>query len=270
MTPLTIENAKLLLKKISNTSQILPNNSISNEYDVDTLYAYEVSFNSVYSKEQREIAFSAQSNQNGMLIYVNKISKQGFSYFDFFDNEDWVIEKSSEIEGAQSVYQSFPSSLANFPSLNRRKHDVLKLRLEKLEDFRILLLWYVGYSYTQDEIQKMLLTDSYRLPSSSFSINSTKVIEDKLLSKDALLFFLKAAFGINDKPLYHKKTIREIIGNQQEKFFYDSDRSTYFKVLSLLTLLSNTKKIWHHLVRNNVKFPSLSNNPVKWTPKTGH
>lgn len=262
MTSLTIENARSQLKKIDNTNQVLPENSIQNKIDVDTLYVYSVSFDSVVSNEHREIAFSAQPNQDGLLIYVNKFSKQGWSYFDFFDNEEWVIEKLLETKESHSKCQSFPSALSKFPSLNCRKQEVLKLRLEKEKDFRILLLWYVGYSYTRDEIRRMFLKDSDLLPSSQFSITSSKVIEDRLLDENSLLLFMNIVFGIKEKELYHRKTIGKIIGNEKEKNFYDSDRSAHFKVLSLFTLLSNVKKIWHQLVINNAKFPSLSNNPV--------
>lgn len=262
MTLLTIENAKSLLKKIEYTRKKYPVNSVSTGFEVDTLYVYDISCDSVLSKERREIAFTAQQDEGGLLIFVNKFSKYGFLFFDFFDNEDWLVENSSTLEDRHSIDNIFPSILAKFPSLNLIDNDVLKLRVKQLEDFRILVLWYVGYSYSQDEICEMLRNNNYHFPASAFDISSSKVIEKGLLKKSALSLYLKTVFGVNEKQEYYREIIQEIIGVQKEEAFFDSEKSNYFKVISLFYWLSRAKKGWHGLILGNMKYPSISNEPA--------
>lgn len=261
MTPITIENAKGLLMKISNTSQMYDKTSTSNRTSSSTLSVYKVAHDSNYSDDIREIAFEAPGENEGMTIFINTMSKYKFSYFDFFDNDSLVVGNFNPQADKSSITLHLPL-LNNTESLNLRNNNILKLRIYWLDQLRALLLWYVGYAYAQDEVRKMLMADKYRFTDSPFDISSSKAIGDKLLDKKFLLLFLKTTFGINEKPEYHRKTIKKIIGDQQEEYFYDSERSNYFKVLSLFSLLSIGKKSWHSLISGNNKNPSSSNNPA--------
>jgi hypothetical protein len=258
---LNINNVESLLKKINDTKKIFPEHSKPIDHVANNLYVYQISVDSVHQNDLRHIAFTSLDDDNGR-IYVNKLSKLKVSYFDFFDSDAWVEEEYSKDSNIQSLNQSALSVITRFSSLNPKNNNILKLRLKTLEDFRILLLWYVGYSYTQDEIRKMLLANNYHFTDSPFDFSSSKAIGDKLLDKRSLSLFLKTTFAINEKPYYHRKTIKKIIGDQQEKYFFDSEKSSYFKVLSLFSLLSKGKKIWHHLISDDTKVPSLSNNPA--------
>ncbi|BBL58914.1 hypothetical protein MKFW12EY_25270 [Methylomonas koyamae] len=210
------------------------------------------------------IAFEKIENEEHLAIYVNNVSRHGIKYLDFFDSESWVLHKHIKKNGKLPPIPDniFPTKLKNFPSLNPRTDEILKIQLSTLEDFRILLLWYAGYSYTQDEIQNILLRNNYNFPDSPFEIHSATPINKKLLKRGGLLKYFKTLFETNDKPDLHRKYIKRIIGENQEAIFYETEASDYFKVLSLFKFLSKANDKWHSLICNNMEFPSLSNNPV--------
>jgi hypothetical protein len=265
MELLTIDSAKSLLNGIDYAKLIFSDNSKSVDTGIDTsrACAYEFSSESFHQDYyNHHIALVPLEDEHGILIYVNKFSVYKFSFLDFFDNEDWVVEKYSKGSNPHYPYQSFYLLLNKAPSLRPIKNDVLKLRLKTFKDFRILLLWYVGHSYNQDDIKKILLSNNYHFPDSPFEIHSTIPINKKLLKRGGLLKYFKTLYQTNDKPTLHRKYIKKIIGEKQEIIFYEMEASDYFKVLSLFKFLSKANDKWHNLICNNMEFPSLSNNPV--------
>ncbi len=262
---LTIDSAKALLNGIDYAKLIFSDNSKSVNTGIDTSCACAYEFSSkLFLREyyNHHIALVPLEDENGILIYVNNFSAYKISYLDFFDNEDWVVEKYQKGSNPPYPYQSFYLLLNKAPSLRPIRNDVLKLRLKSVEDFRILLLWYVGHSYNQDEIENILLSYWYYLPDSPFEIHRSSIIKKKLLKRSGLLNYFKALYGTKNSPFLHRKYIKEIIGDTQEAIFFDTETSTYFKVLSLFKFLSMANDKWFRLICKNMKYPSLSNNPV--------
>ncbi|ATG88325.1 hypothetical protein [Methylomonas koyamae] len=259
---LTIDDAESILNKIKIAKRIVAENSRSAEMCANTFCAYEFSYDSVHKDQVRHIALVQPENEEGVLIYVNQLSIHKFSYFDFFDNEAWVEKKYAKRSNSTFHSQLSGSLLDKLASLRPKKNNVLLLRLKTTHDFRTFLLWYAGCSYSQDEIEKILLNYCYDLPNSPFEIHRPSLINKKLLKRNGLLKYFKTLFETNNTPFLHRKYIKEIIGDAQETIFFDTEKSTYFKVLSLFKFLSMANDKWFRLICKNMKYPSLSNNPV--------
>lgn len=256
MTPITTQSANCLLNRISKCTQQEPPSDLQDkQLNNNPLYLYELEYSSECSTEVRYIAIKELDENQGIVVYVSSLSTHKIYYSDFFDSVTWVeeelLERRSEI--GKHIYSRL---------YKKDEIKVMKLCLKFDEEFRILLSWYMGLCYTQYEIHKILLSKADIFPKARYELSCPKTIDESNLSRKKLLNYFLSVFDIKAKPFYHKKTIAKIIGNELEEYFFDNERSNYFKVLSLFSFLSIAKNGWHELMLNDTKFPSMSNNPV--------
>lgn len=219
MTPITIQSVKFLLSRISKSTLLAtPSDLQDKQSNNNSLYLYELEYSSDYSAEVRYIALKELGENQGIAVYVNTLSTHKVSYNDFFNTVTWAEEDPSKSQTGIDKYI--------FSWLNKKNNiKVMKLYLNFYEEFRILLSWYMGLCYTQEEILKIILNKADIFPKARYELSCSKVIDKSDLTRKKILKYFLSVFDIKDKHDRHRKTIAKIIGNELEKYFFKNEKS---------------------------------------------
>lgn len=259
---LTPEQAKCFVDKLRDSKLFKSKQYNLKACHIESAYRFSLS-----DSLKAHIAIDKEKSNQGVLVYVNKLSIDNISFFDSFAKLIPVSKKYNKGDSLAHEHNSNISKILTLPSFFLSENDVLRLIIASEDELELLIAWYIWSPINRKFLEKCVIKNDYSIfRNSPFEPSSCETILKENLNLKNLEKYLNRSYGVGEDLDIYKERIEEFTGHDRAKNLITKNESEYFKIISHFAILSKVKQGWYNLFLVSTEKqsqPSLSVLPSK-------